>query len=112
MAERLNDPGKIFWPDSELKFYVQDAIRFWNVLTCDNKQNYALSVNPSTVWYDLQTINGSPRQATLTDRDIYSRVTSLLLEPSSNVAAVVTIIHVEYRRYHVTEFLKLSHDSF
>lgn len=91
LALRLNDPNKVFWTDAELKLYIQDALRFWNCLTGDNKANYALSVpanNP--VWFDLNTITGSPRKCSLTDRDIYLRLTYQLLEPPSNTAVVTT----------------------
>lgn len=91
LSQRLNDPSKTFWTDAELKLYIADALRFWNALTGDNKANYALNV-PSTnpVWFDLQTIAGSPRLCSLTDRDIYLRLTYQLLEPPSNTAVVVT----------------------
>lgn len=91
LALRLNDPNKVFWTDGELKLYIQDALRLWNCLTGDNRTNYALNVplaNP--VWFDLQTISGSPRQCTLTDRDIYLRLTYQLLEPPSNTAVLTT----------------------
>lgn len=56
LSERLNDTGKVFSTDAELALHIQDAIRFWNILTGDNKINYALALTAGTVWYDLQTI--------------------------------------------------------
>jgi hypothetical protein len=91
LALRLNDPNKVFWTDAELKLYIADALRFYNCLTGDNKQKYALSVplaNP--VWFDLQTISGSPRQATFTDQNIYLRLTYQLLEPPSSTAVIAS----------------------
>lgn len=91
LAQRLNDPNKVFWTDAELGLLIVDALRFWNCLTGDNKQKYALNVpvnNP--VWFDLFSINGSPRQSTVTDRDIYLRLTYQLLEPPSNTAVVTS----------------------
>lgn len=90
LALRLNDANKVFHTDDELKLHVQDAIRFWNCLTGDQKVKYALTVIPNVVWYDLNVINGSPRQATLTSQDIFLRLTYSLLEPPSNQAAVTT----------------------
>jgi hypothetical protein len=91
LAERLNDPGKVFSTDAELALHIQDAIRFWNILTGDNKVNFNLPIQAANpVWYDLFTVANSPLLCTLTDRDIYLRITYALLEPPSNIAAVTT----------------------
>jgi hypothetical protein len=91
LAQRLNDPNKIYWTDAELKLYVADALRFYNCLTGDNKQKYPLSIPVSNpVWFDLQTISGSPRQATFTDQNIYLRLTYQLLEPPSSTAVIAS----------------------
>ncbi len=90
LAQRLNDNGMVFSTDAELKLHIQDALRFWNILTGDNKVNYPLAVSSANVYYDLHSISGSPRQCTLTDRDVYLRLTYSLLEPPSNLAAVTT----------------------
>ena len=93
LANRLNDPTKTRYVDSELGLYIQDAIRFWNCLTGEFKQVWPLQVNPGIVWYDLQTLNQtpvSPRLATVTDRDVYTRIMYQLLEGSSSTAVPVT----------------------
>lgn len=93
LANRLNDPTQTFWVNSELGLYLQDAIRFWNCLTADNKQIFPLQVSAANVWYDLQTLiqtPASPRLCTLTDRDIYQRVMYQLLEGSSITAVPTT----------------------
>lgn len=90
LAERLNDESNVFFVDAELKIYIQDALRFWNILTGDNKKLYSLTTNPATVWYDLNTFAGSPRLATIKDTDIFSRLQYILLEPQAAQAAVTT----------------------
>lgn len=100
LANRLDDPLKNFWIDSELGLLLQDAIRFWNILTGEYRQWFDLEVfnaggygvggygfggygtGVMGVWYDLQKIAGSPRLSTLTDVDVYTRIQLALLEPA------------------------------
>lgn len=106
LANRLDDPQKVFWVDAELGLYIQDAIRFWNILTGEYRQwidiettefggyglgGYGLGgygLGASGVWYDLQRITGSPRLCTMTDADIYTRLQYMLLEAQAPNAAV------------------------
>src|SRR5258708_11712574 len=95
LADRVDDPNGVFWVDAERGLAIQDAIRFWNVLTGDFKKWYDLPVtgtsgygtggfglggfgigsgSPSAIWYDLQRIVGSQRLCSLTDADLYSRL--------------------------------------
>lgn len=80
VANRLNDPNKVFWTDNELKVLVQNALRFWNVLTGDERVWYSLTLTPGTIWYDFLQIAGSPRQANVADSDLYSWLQFALLE--------------------------------
>lgn len=80
LALRLDDPTMQFWTKQELQLFLQDAIRFWNCLCGDARTNYPLTLDPAQVWYDLQTIAGSPREAIITDFDLYTRIQLLLIE--------------------------------
>ena len=106
LANRLDDPNKVFWVDAELAIYLQDAIRFWNILVGEFKEwidietfqfgGYGIGgygfggygTGVGGVWYDMQKITGSPRQCSMTDADIYSRLQYLLLEQQAAQAAV------------------------
>lgn len=108
LAGRLDDPEMNFWIDSELGLLIQDAIRFWNILTGEYRQWFDLEVfnaggygvggygfggygtGVMGVWYDLQKIAGSPRLSTLTDVDVYTRIQLALLEPVQANCAMTT----------------------
>jgi len=86
LSLRLNDPQKIFWPDAELKVCIWNALRFWNVLTGDNKVRYQLQTTAGKVWYDLSL--AGPRAANLNDTDVYSWLQYLMLEAQKPNAAI------------------------
>ena len=110
LAQRLNDAGKVFTTDTELKLHIQDAIRFWNALTGDNKANFSLPIQAANpIWYDLFTVANSPLLCTLTDRDIYTRITYALLEPPSNVAAVAT---AQFSQIGIIQSVQRKRDEF
>ena len=91
LAQRLNDPTQTFWTPPELTLHIQNALRFWNALTGDSREWYSLPVDGTpTVWYDLQTLAGSPRISTVTDQDVYSWLQYALLEPQSPDAGLLT----------------------
>jgi hypothetical protein len=91
LANALNDSGKVFWTDGELKVHLWNSLRFWNALTGDNKQWYTLPVTGgATLWYDLQQIAGSPRLCTLLDTDLYSWLQYALIEAQSPLTAALS----------------------
>jgi len=89
IASRLYDPNNRFWSRDEIALHLQDAIRFWNILTGDNRVTFALNLDPTKVWYDFLSTTGtyavpsSPRAAIFTDDDVYIRVQLLLMEGST-----------------------------
>jgi len=125
LANRLDDPGKIFWIDTELGIAIQDAIRFWNILTGEFKQWYDLPVNGggggygvggfglggyglggiNGVWYDFNTLAGSPRLCTLQDSDVYQRMKYALLESVTPTSQFQTSDYVQAVQRKRDEFL-------
>lgn len=85
LSRRLNDPGKVFWVDAELKLYIAEALRTWNALTATWNADFTFTITgpASQVWYDLRTLVGYPRKPTLTDNDIYTIMQYHLLEPAT-----------------------------
>lgn len=79
LAQRLNDDGT-FYPTAELTFALNEGLKFWNLLTGDNRVFYALQLDPDEVWYDLQTIPDSPRLTSVTISDLILSVQILLME--------------------------------
>lgn len=85
LSRRLNDIGKVFWVDAELKLYIAEALRTWNALTATWNADFSFTIigPASQVWYDLRTLAGYPRKPTLTDADIYTIMQYHLLEPAT-----------------------------
>jgi hypothetical protein len=111
LANALNDNGKVFWTDAELKVHTWNALRFWNSLTGDNKQWYVLDVEGApTVWYDLQQIAGSPRAVTLTDTTLYSWLQFALIEAQSPANAAMS--SGQYSTDQMVESLQRARDEF
>lgn len=108
LAQRLNDPTSTFWVKEELIFALQDAFRLWNILTGDNRTQFALSLSPATTWYDLQTLSGSPRLSTLTDYDIYTRMQLLLIEG----ATPLTLLTTQFTAADFSTAVQLKRDEF
>ena len=81
LAARLADPENVFWPQAELLLYLQESLRAWNALTEQWNADFAFSASPSTPWYNLASLTGSPRLRTLTDSYLYTVMQYHLLEP-------------------------------
>lgn len=79
LAARLADPLMIFWTDSELKIYIQRALRMFNSLTATWKTDFVY--NNQTLWNSLGSLTGSPRLRTLTSTDAFTFMQYALLEP-------------------------------
>ncbi len=109
LATRLNDPGEVFWPEAEKKILIWNALRFWNLLTGDNKVRYQLTVGPPEVWYDLNQLPGSPRAANLEDTDIYSWLQYALLEQQNPNAAIAS---GQYSADDVVQAVQRKRDEF
>jgi len=91
LSLRLGDPTQTFWTKAEIILHIQDAFRFWNCLTGDNKQTFDLPISSATPWYDLHNVALSPRLCRLTDADIYTRLQLALLEPPLANCAMTTM---------------------
>ena len=82
LAQRLADPGMVFWTDPELKFYLAQALRQFNALTYTWKADFTYT-DGINLWNSLATLAGSPRLRTLTDTYAYTQMEYMLLEPPS-----------------------------
>lgn len=79
LAQRLADSGNVFWSDAECGFYLQQALRMFNVLTYTWRKEYVFSSD--SLWNNLGLMSGSPRQRTITDTYCYTIMQYMLLEP-------------------------------
>jgi hypothetical protein len=80
LANRLYDPGNVFWTDAENGVYLKTALRMFNVLTFTWKTDFVFPTTDS-IWNSISNLPGSPRQRTLTDVDAYIEMQYHLLEP-------------------------------
>src|SRR5271154_3798726 len=83
LAARLADPSNVFWTIPENKLYLTEALRTWNALTEIWNIDFAFTANPSTAWFNISILPGSPRLRTVTDTDLYNLMEYHLLEPAS-----------------------------
>lgn len=83
LAGRLADPGMVYWTDAELKLYLTEALRTWNALTEMWNADFAFTASSAGGWYDIGSMNTSPRLKTVRDTDIYSIMEAHLLEPQT-----------------------------
>lgn len=78
LAQRLNDPNFVFWPEAEQIIYIQESLRLFNCLTFQNKTNF--TYNSSDLWNSLGLLAGSPRARTLTYGYAITQIQYMLLE--------------------------------
>lgn len=81
LAQRLADPGFLFWTNPEVGLYIIEALRTWNALTEMWNADYTFNTTNAAVWYNLATQAGSPRLQTVHDTDLYTLMQYHLLEP-------------------------------
>lgn len=85
LAQRLYDPGKVFWTDAELALYIQDALRTWNALTSFWRDDFLFSSVSGQTWYDLPAQAAALAPYTTTDQALYTLMQYHLLEPPSGL---------------------------
>lgn len=90
LANRLYDPGMVFWSDAELKQYIWDALRTWNAHTAFWRDEFTFPFVTGTTWYDITDLTVAPntlRPYTVTAEDLYTLMEYSLLEPAVGSAA-------------------------
>lgn len=110
LAQKLNDITSTFYTPAELQFSLQDAMRFWNLATGDNRIVYPLTLDSSKVWYDLQTFSTSPRISSFTDFDAYTRIFYLLME--GVFAAPLTPLTSQFTSADISLAVQMKRDEF
>lgn len=116
IANSLNDSGMVFWPKADIQIHLLNALRFWNVLTGDNKLWWQLAITPTgtfplgPVWYDLHQLPGSPRLATIQDTDLYSWLQWALIEAQSPSNAAMS--SGQYSTDQMVQSLQRARDEF
>lgn len=86
LASLLGDPTKVFYTDSELGVYLQEALRFWGLAAQYWRQTLTLRTVPGQAFYDITSSvrdgNGSfPLAYKATDRTLINSINLALMEP-------------------------------
>lgn len=80
LANRLADPLKIYWTDSELKLAIREALRYWNSATLFWRNRFTFNAAANQRWYDLTSVANTPIPYTVTDREVISFLLYNLIE--------------------------------
>ncbi len=76
----LGDDGGVFWTDTELKRYIDEALQTWGVMSLYWKDRSVIPTVTNQKFYDL---TGLVLAASTTTQDIALTIQSQLLEPDS-----------------------------
>ena len=58
LANRLADPGNVFWTDQENGLYLIEALRVWNALCEVWNVDFPFTQTNLAKWYNLATMSG------------------------------------------------------
>ena len=83
LAALLQDPGNVFWTDTELGVYIREALRTWGAFSYYWKERGVFATSAGTAFYDLPTEIPALRAYTVTDGDLVHAIEYHLLEPPS-----------------------------
>lgn len=81
VANRLYDPGMVFYVPAELTLYIQEALRTFNALAQYWRDEFLFTPTDDVQWYDLTQVPNTLRPYTVEDTDLYTVMEYQLLEP-------------------------------
>lgn len=102
IANRLYDPGMVFWTSAELTLYIQEALQTFNAFSQYWRNDFVFNIGTtaagygeggygdggygggstgSATWYDLTQVENTLRPYTVTDVNLYTIMEYHLLEP-------------------------------
>lgn len=89
LANRLDDPNNVYWSQSELTIYIQEALRTWQSLSGYWRGRMVFDTSASVPFYDLTQQTGTLIPFTLTDSALASEILYHLLEPQLSAGSYV-----------------------
>lgn len=85
LANRLDDPTKVYWLDDELGLYLKESLRTWNSMAAYWRVRSSFSTANATPFYALEsTLPAGIFDFTVTDRDSVALMEYHLLEAVNN----------------------------
>ena len=82
LLQRLQDSTGSFTSTSEANVYINEALRVLNAQTLQWNTVYDLNFGNGDTWKSLAG-DGSPRERTVTDTDLYTQMEYMLMEPAT-----------------------------
>jgi len=89
VANRLDDPGNIFWSAAEVQAYILEALRTWQAFAHYWRDRMTFNTTVNTMFYDLTQQAGTLVPFTVKDSDLASVMLYHLLEPQLNAGLYV-----------------------
>lgn len=86
LAQRLGDPTKRFWIDAELRSYVTEALRTWQVFSVAFTKRVSIPTSSGTRFYNLFSSLVPDLNFSVTDREVIRDVQRALQEPISGTS--------------------------
>lgn len=90
LANRLGDPTKTYWSDTELGLYIIEALRTWGLLTGYWRDTGQLNTVAGTPLYNITSIQNTGGEDlltyTVTDSNVVSMIQYHLLEPATGTS--------------------------
>ncbi len=85
LSQRLDDPGNIFWTETENYRYLREALRAWNAYAQYYRARAAFSVTtPVSGNFFFDVLSVVPNLVpTITDQDLIVEIQNALIEPES-----------------------------
>lgn len=84
LGRRLYDPIHIRWTETELTFYVREALRTYNAFTNHYRDSVEFDAVNKQAFYELATVAPGFRAMTVTVREVVDQILYMLLEPPLN----------------------------
>lgn len=90
LANRLGDPGGVFYGADEKRAYLREALRCWNSASLWFRGRFTFDLTVGVRFYDLGTVVSTLIPRTVTDQQIVNDVQYALMEPANDWSSSVT----------------------
>lgn len=121
LRQRLHDTGGVYWSDTELNLYIDEALYTMGAVGEYWKVSGTLATSANTAFYDLNGVSGSVLTRTLTDSTLLQVIQGHLLEPiigtawsgtdQFNLTEITNAIQYRRDRFLLETGMVLSHST-
>ncbi len=114
LAQRLNDPTKQFFTDTELGEYIKEALQTFNALANFYRDEFVFNSSASGAWYDLTDTTNLPnttRPLSETDQTLLNLIEYHLLEPQTASYPLVWAGSLQFSLTDILNAIQQSRDE-